>query len=142
MRILIVTQYFWPENFKINDIAVGLKEKGHKVEVLTCKPNYPSGKFNNGYTFFNRRTEFWNNIKIYRSSVIPRGSGKGFILFLNYIFYHVVNRFFLLFRILTFLWDYPPHLWFRSYHLIMSCTMLRRSKLVLNHHWYGHSYRS
>lgn len=85
MRILIVTQYFWPENFKINDIAIGLVEKGHRVEILTCKPNYPSGKFINGYTFFNKRVDFWNNIKIHRTPVIPRGKGKGLILFLNYI---------------------------------------------------------
>ena len=45
MRILIVTQYFWPENFRINDLAVGLKEKGHTVTVLTGIPNYPEGKF-------------------------------------------------------------------------------------------------
>jgi glycosyltransferase involved in cell wall biosynthesis len=89
MKILIVTQYFWPENFKINDIAIGLMNKGHKVEVLTCKPNYPSGKFINGYTFFNKKTEFWNDIKINRSSVIPRGSGKGLRLFLNYISFSI-----------------------------------------------------
>jgi glycosyltransferase involved in cell wall biosynthesis len=85
MKILIVTQYFWPENFKINDIALGLKDNGHEVEILTCKPNYPSGKFTLGYTFFNRRVEYWNNIKIHRSGVIPRGNGNGVHLFLNYI---------------------------------------------------------
>ena len=85
MKILIVTQYFWPENFKINDLALGLKDNGHEVEILTCKPNYPSGKFTLGYTFFNRRVEYWNNIKIHRSGVIPRGNGNGVHLFLNYI---------------------------------------------------------
>jgi glycosyltransferase involved in cell wall biosynthesis len=89
MKILIVTQYFWPENFKINDIALGLKNKGHIVEVLTCKPNYPSGKFINGYTFFNKKTEFWNSIKINRSNVIPRRSGKGLSLFLNYVSFSI-----------------------------------------------------
>lgn len=91
MKILIVTQYFWPENFKINDIALGLKENGHEVEILTCKPNYPSGKFYYGYTFFNKRVEFWNNIKIHRSSVIPRGKGKGLQLFLNYISFAILG---------------------------------------------------
>ena len=84
MRILIISQYFWPENFKINDIALGLKDHGHEVQILTCKPNYPSGKFAHGYTFFNKRVEFWNNIKIHSSGVIPRGIGKGFQLFSNY----------------------------------------------------------
>jgi glycosyltransferase involved in cell wall biosynthesis len=91
MKILIVTQYFWPENFKINDIALGLKEKGHKVEILTCKPNYPSGKFFNGYTFFSKRVEFWSNIKIHRSGVIPRGKGKGFQLLSNYISFAILG---------------------------------------------------
>ena len=85
MRILIVTQYFWPENFKINDIALALKERGHEVLILTGKPNYPIGKFSKGYTFFNKRIEFWNGIKIYRSPIIPRGKGKGIRLFMNYI---------------------------------------------------------
>ena len=44
LRVLIVSQFFWPENFKINDVAKGLKERGHEVSVLTGIPNYPSGK--------------------------------------------------------------------------------------------------
>ena len=39
MKILVVTQYFWPEEFRINDICEGLVEKGHEVEVLTGLPN-------------------------------------------------------------------------------------------------------
>ena len=35
MNILVVTQYFWPENLKINDVAKGLLDKGHNVSVLT-----------------------------------------------------------------------------------------------------------
>ena len=85
MKVLIVTQYFWPENFIINDIALGLKEKGHNVEILTGKPNYPSGKLYVGYTNFNKNIEYWNDIKIYRSLIIPRRCGKGVSLFLNYI---------------------------------------------------------
>ena len=44
MKILIVSQYFWPENFRINEISLSLKEKGHQVEVLTGVPNYPTGE--------------------------------------------------------------------------------------------------
>jgi glycosyltransferase involved in cell wall biosynthesis len=89
MRILIVTQYFWPENFRINDIALALKERGHEVSIVTGKPNYPSGKFSKGYTFFNKRIEFWNGIKIYRSPIIPRGKGRGIQLFVNYISFSI-----------------------------------------------------
>ena len=97
MRILIVTQYFWPENFKINDIALALKERGHEVLILTGKPNYPNGKFTKGYTFFNKRIEFWNGIKIYRSPIIPRGKGKGIQLFVNYISFAIFASIKLLF---------------------------------------------
>jgi hypothetical protein len=54
MHVLIVTQYFWPENFRINDVAMGLKEKGHEVTVLTGQPNYPEGRFSPGYGFFSK----------------------------------------------------------------------------------------
>jgi len=84
MRILVISQYFWPENFKINDLCIGLKERGHEVLVLTGKPNYPVGSFNKGYTFFNKSTENWNGIKIYRSNLITRGKGSGVRLFANY----------------------------------------------------------
>jgi len=52
MKVLIITQYFWPESFRINDLAKGLAAKGHQVTVLTGKPNYPDGKFFPGYGFF------------------------------------------------------------------------------------------
>ena len=41
MKILIVSQYFWPEDFRINDLALNLVEKGHEVLVITGNPNYP-----------------------------------------------------------------------------------------------------
>ena len=85
MKVLIVTQYFWPENFRINDIALGLIERGHKVEVLTGKPNYPQGNFYKGYSFFSKNTEIWKGIKIYRSQLVPRGNAGGFRLILNYL---------------------------------------------------------
>ena len=84
MRILIVSQYFWPENFRINDIALGLKERGHEIIVLTAFPNYPHGKFYEGYEK-KPKVEVWNDIKIYRSRLISRGNGGGIRLFLNYI---------------------------------------------------------
>lgn len=85
MRILVISQYFFPENFRINDLCLGLKERGHHISVLTAKPNYPKGKFYNGYNFFNKSSEKYNGIKIYRSLIIPRGKGSGFRLFINYI---------------------------------------------------------
>ena len=50
MKTLVVTQYFWPEEFRVNDICEGLVEKGHEIEVLTGLPNYPYGKLFDGYS--------------------------------------------------------------------------------------------
>ena len=50
MKILVISQYFYPENLRINDLCFGLKDQGCTVEVLTGKPNYPNGKFFKGYT--------------------------------------------------------------------------------------------
>ena len=89
MKILVVTQYFWPEDFRINDICEGLIEKGHEVEVLTGIPNYPYGKFYDGYSFFKKGKLEYKGIKIKRVPIIPRGK-DGFIkLALNYISYTV-----------------------------------------------------
>lgn len=84
MKILIVSQYFWPENFRINDLALELKSRGHEVEVLTGKPNYPKGVFFDGYGFFTRRKDSFNGIKIRRVPLIPRKNGNSIQLMLNY----------------------------------------------------------
>ena len=84
MRILIITQYFYPENFRINDVCLGLKERGHEVVVLTGKPNYPNGKYYKGFGWFKKYNSNWNGIKIYRSNLILRGKGNGVRLIFNY----------------------------------------------------------
>lgn len=85
MKILIISQYFWPENFKINLLATELKKNGHDITILTSIPNYPGGKFYKGYNFFKHNDEIWEGIKIYRSLVTPRGVNNKFFLLLNYI---------------------------------------------------------
>ena len=85
MNILIVSQYFYPENFRINDLANELKNRGHKIVVLTGTPNYPNGKFFNGYGVFKKTKENYNGINIIRSPLIPRGSGSRTRLAFNYV---------------------------------------------------------
>lgn len=85
MRILIVSQYFWPENFRINDIALGLKEQGNEVIILTGKPNYPQGSFYKGYSFAKPSFEYFEDIEIYRVPFIPRGKDNRIMLALNYL---------------------------------------------------------
>lgn len=84
MRILIVSQYFWPEGFRINEVALTLVEQGHEVDVLTGKPNYPEGKIGVGYSFLGLNREQYCGINVVRVPLFPRGRGSGFRLFLNY----------------------------------------------------------
>ena len=49
MKLLIVSQYFWPEDFRINELALALKDRGHAVTILTSVPNYPEGVINAEY---------------------------------------------------------------------------------------------
>lgn len=85
MNILIVSQYFWPENFRINEVVSDLKKSGHVVEVLTGKPNYPQGIAYEGYDYIKPRTELWGGIPIYRIPMTVRGRDNKFKLILNYI---------------------------------------------------------
>lgn len=84
MKVLLVTQYFYPENFKSNDIAFELVKRGYDVTVLTGIPNYPSGSFFKGYGIFKNRKQVINGVQIYRALLLPRGKGKGLRLVLNY----------------------------------------------------------
>lgn len=98
MKVLLVTQYFYPENFKSNDIAFELQKRGYEVTVLTGLPNYPSGKLFPGYSFFGKRKEVVNGVTVLRASLFLRGKGGGVRLFLNYFswaFFASVRAFFL-----------------------------------------------
>lgn len=85
MRILIVSQYFWPEQFRINDLALALKERGHEVTVLTGMPNYPSGRLFEGYSWFKKHCDNMAGISIYRVPLFLRRQGRGWQLALNYL---------------------------------------------------------
>jgi len=98
VKILIITQYFYPENFKSNDLAFELKNRGHDVTVLTGLPNYPEGELFEGYGVFKNRKQVINGVKIIRSLLLPRGKGGGLRLFINYYsfaFFASLKAFFL-----------------------------------------------
>ena len=98
MKFLIISQYFWPENFRINDLALGLKERGHEVTVITGMPNYPKGKFFDGYGYGGPYTETMEGIRIVRVPMVPRGSKKGIQLALNFFSFSFLASFIVLFR--------------------------------------------
>jgi len=85
MKILIISQFFWPENFRINDLAEELSQRGHEITVLTGIPNYPSGRWFKGYSLKSTGSEQRNRIKIVRVPVIPRFSSKKWQLAINYL---------------------------------------------------------
>ena len=84
MKILVVSQNYYPEQFRINDICEELVKRGHDVTVLTGLPNYPQGILYPGYEKGNRREEVINGVKVLRTYERPRGKGGALNLFLNY----------------------------------------------------------
>lgn len=87
-HILVVSQYFYPETFRINDMCQEWVKRGYKVTVVTGIPNYPMGKTFEGYGLTKKRHELWNGIEIYRIPLIPRGlSSIGMMM--NYVSFMV-----------------------------------------------------
>lgn len=73
MKILIISQYFYPETFRVNTLAAELVKRGHEVSVLTGYPQYPQGKIYDGYGFDKPYEKEWNGVKIERIKMRPRG---------------------------------------------------------------------
>jgi len=92
MRILILSQYFWPENFKINNLSEHLSKK-HDVEILTSIPNYPYGYVFQNFRKDPKKFNFYKKMKIYRVPQITRGKGSKKRLFFNYISF-IIKSFF------------------------------------------------
>lgn len=85
MKILIVSQYFYPENFQVNDLASKLQSREHQITVLTGMPNYPEGKIFQGFSKFIPQTSYWKGVEVIRVPLIPRQKGLSWHLALNYL---------------------------------------------------------
>jgi colanic acid biosynthesis glycosyl transferase WcaI len=90
MHFLVISQYFWPEGFRINDLVEGLLERGHQVTVLTGLPNYPQGQLAPGYGWTGPYTEDYHGAKVVRAPLVTRGDSKGLRLALNYVSFAVL----------------------------------------------------
>ncbi len=84
MKILIVSQYFWPENFRINDLTQELVQRGHNVTLLTGVPNYPVGRVFEAYRQNPKAFGQYGGATILRIPMLARGRGS-LSLFLNYL---------------------------------------------------------
>lgn len=91
-QILVISQYFYPEQFRINDICTEWVKRGYEVTVITGIPNYPEGRYYKGYGIFKKRTETYNGVKVVRIPLIPRGKNS-IMLALNYVSF-VISGFF------------------------------------------------
>ena len=100
-RILIYTNHYYPEQFKVNDVVNWLKDEMYYIRVVTGLPNYPSGKIFKGYGIFkNNTSKVGKNLIINRLPLIPRGSGSKLNLFFNYLSYFFSTIFFTIYLIL------------------------------------------
>ena len=96
-KVLIVSQYFYPENFRINDIAVQLVKRGFDVTILTGLPNYPSGRYFQGFNIFKTKKDVaYQGVKIIRLPIFSRGKAK-ISLPLNYLSFWFLGSMFSLF---------------------------------------------
>ena len=80
MRILLISHYFWPENFKINELAKYLG-KHNKITVLTGSPSYPNKSI---FKDFKKNKVNFKNVEVLRVPVLKRNNSI-FSLFLNYL---------------------------------------------------------
>lgn len=83
MKLLVVSQYFWPENFRVNDLVAELVQRGHEVTVLTGVPNYPGGTVFESYQRNPDGFREYAGAHVVRVPLVPRGAG-GARLLLNY----------------------------------------------------------
>ncbi len=110
-KILVISQYYYPEQFRINDMCQEWVNRGYEVTVVTGIPNYPKGKFYKGYGLFKNRKEVINGVRVLRLPIIPRGKGK-ITLFLNYISFVISGYFWKIFTKVkadyTFIFEVSP----------------------------------
>lgn len=90
-RILVVSQHYWPESFRINDICDFFVQKGCSVDVLCGIPNYPKGCFFDGYGWLKNKKQKHNGVNITRACEIPRGNSSIFRVFCNNISFAIFS---------------------------------------------------
>ena len=99
MRILVVTQYFWPENFRINQIVEFYRSKNYIVDVLTGYPNYPHGYIDKNFQKKPQKYNSYFGANIFRVPVYTRKNSNKLNLFLNYLSFILSGIFFGFFKL-------------------------------------------
>lgn len=83
-RLLVVSQHFWPENFRVNDLVDGFVRDGIEVDVLCGLPNYPAGEWFAGYRYTGPRRQQAFGAQLFRAGEIRRKNNTSLRIFLNY----------------------------------------------------------
>jgi glycosyltransferase involved in cell wall biosynthesis len=109
VKILIVSQYFWPENFRVNDLTLEFVQRGHEVTVLTGIPNYPGGKVFDVFRKDRKSFDYFAGARVFRVPMLPRGIGS-LRLLANYLSFVVGACFFA-----------PWYLRGKNFDLIFTC---------------------
>lgn len=84
MNILVVSQYFWPENFRVNDLVREWTQQGHRVTVLTGRPNYPDGVVFADFLHDPANFAHFEGASVHRVPMLARARGS-LRLMLNYL---------------------------------------------------------
>ena len=84
-RVLVLSQHFWPESLRINDVVLDLQRAGCQVSVLTGQPNYPGGQVFAGYRALATGVQIHRGLTIHRVPLVPRGRGGALRLVVNYL---------------------------------------------------------
>lgn len=86
MKVLVLSQHFWPESFRINEVVESLQAAGCPVSVLTGQPNYPLGEVFEGYRASGLgRQVHPSGYTIFRVPMMPRAKGRARQLAANYL---------------------------------------------------------
>ena len=94
IRVVMLSQYFWPEDFRINELTSSLSDRGIEMTVLTGKPNYPGGNVFKGYKAVGCLRETMGKVQVFRVPMVPRGKQNAFRLALNYLSFMISGALF------------------------------------------------
>ena len=132
-NILFVTQNFYPETFGINDIVSDMARRGFNTDVLTGLPNYPMGKFYDGYGIFKRGSKHYNGARLFRCAVFPRLKNSKVGISLNYAsfaFFATLKLIRLMFRKYDKVFVYEPSPLFQAIPGLIAAKIKRCEKII------------
>lgn len=88
MKVLVVCQYYYPENFQVTPICEQMVQDGYEVTVLTGLPNYPLGKIPSEYKKRDKWDEYINGVHVIRCLEFERKTGAIWLA-VNYVSFYV-----------------------------------------------------